>query len=125
MEFCNLCENMLYIKDNPDDAFDVKLYCKNCNFNKPLSETKESKLIIQNLYNTQNVKDYKNILNDNIIYDPTIPHIDNITCPNGACSRPPDANNDIMYIKVDQTNLKFIYYCVYCKEFWENNLKKN
>lgn len=125
MEFCHFCNNMLYIKDDPDDAFDVKLYCKNCQFQKPLSDSKQTKLVIQNIYNANNVIDYKNILNENIIHDPTIPHIDNIKCPNEGCTKPKDAGNDILYIKIDTVNLKFIYYCTYCKQFWENNLKKN
>lgn len=125
MDFCDFCENMLYIKDNPDDAFDVIFYCKNCQFQKPLCNDKSSKLIIRNIYNTNNVVDYKNIITENIIHDPTIPHIDNIPCPNSNCTKQNNEGNDIMYIKVDNVNLKFIYYCTYCKEFWENNLKKN
>lgn len=125
MEFCELCENMLYIKNNPEDAFDVKYYCKNCQFEKPLSEKQESTLIIQNIYNANNSDDYSNFINEHIIHDPTIPHIDNIPCPNSQCSKPDNKTNDVMYIKVDNINLKFIYYCTYCKHFWENNLKKN
>lgn len=124
MEFCDYCENMLYIKDNDEDKFDVKYYCKNCNFEKPLSDKNTSTLIIQNRY-SENSVNLTNVINENIINDHTIPHIDNIPCPNKECTKPKDKNNDIMYIKTDNVNLKFVYYCVYCKKFWENNLKKN
>ena len=122
MEFCNYCNNMLYIKDSQEDKFDVKYYCKSCNFEKDLSN--ESTLIIQNKY-VENSMNIENIINDNIIYDPTIPHIDNIVCPNSKCSKPKEKGNDIMYIKIDNINLKFVYYCTYCKHYWENNLIKN
>jgi hypothetical protein len=115
---------MLYIKDSKEDRFDVKYYCKNCNFEKPLSNTTASTLIIQNKYTDNNIN-LNNVINDNIVHDPTIPHIDNITCLNKECTKPNDRNNDIMYIKVDNINLKFVYYCTYCKHFWENNLIKN
>lgn len=124
MEFCNFCDNMLYIKDNEDDRFDVKYYCKNCNFEKPLSLENKSSIIIQNRYLEKNIN-MNNVINDNIIHDPTIPHIDNIPCPNKDCTKPESKGNDIIYIKVDNINLKFVYYCVYCKKFWENNLIKN
>jgi DNA-directed RNA polymerase subunit M/transcription elongation factor TFIIS len=120
MEFCEFCENMLYIKDADDDSFNVKYYCKNCHFEKPLSIDNTSTLIIQNKY-LANVN-FKNVVNKNIIHDPTIPHIDNIPCPNTECCKPIEKSNDIIYIKVDNINLKFIYYCVYCKEFWENKI---
>ena len=124
MDFCNYCNNMLYIKDNEEDKFDVKYYCKNCNFEKPLSVESKTTLIIQNKY-SENSLNIENLINDNIIHDPTIPHIDNIQCPNSNCTKPESQGNDIMYIKTDNTNLKFVYYCTFCKHFWENNLIKN
>lgn len=124
MEFCNFCENMLYIKDKEDDKFDVKYYCKNCNFEKPLSADNSSTLIITNRC-SENVVNMTNVINKNIIHDPTIPHIDNIQCPNKECTKPNEKHNDVMYIKTDNINLRFVYYCVYCKKFWENNLIKN
>lgn len=124
MEFCKFCNNMLYIKDSKEDRFDVKYYCKNCNFEKQLSNNTTSTLIIQNKYADNNIN-LNNIINENIIHDPTIPHIDNITCLNKECIKPSEKNNDIMYIKVNNINLKFVYYCTYCKHFWENNLNKN
>ena len=39
MDFCNLCENMLYIKIDIDDENKLKNYCKNCNFEKELPKT--------------------------------------------------------------------------------------
>nr|QOI90427.1 hypothetical protein HWQ62_00291 [Pyramimonas orientalis virus] len=124
MDFCSFCDNMLYIKDTEEDKFNVMYYCKNCSYEKPLSTESTSTLIIQNKYSDNNIN-MNNVINENIIHDPTIPHINNIVCPNTQCIKPKDKNNDIMYIKVDNVNLKFVYYCTYCKYFWENNLNKN
>lgn len=120
MEFCNFCDNMLYIKDEETDKFKVKQYCKNCNFEKPLSEIESSKVINSSSNKTQ--FNYTSIMTKHIEYDPTIPHIDNIKCPNDKCTKAKDKNNDIMYIKTNEIYLKFVYYCTYCKFFWENNL---
>ena len=118
MEFCKFCDNMLYIKDSEENKFNVKYYCKNCHFEKQLSEQSKTKLIIQNKYNAD--IPLHNVLNKNIIFDPTIPHIDNIKCPNKDCCKKPDEQNDIMYIKTNAIDLSFVYYCVYCNHFWEN-----
>ena len=126
MEFCDFCDNMLYIKSNEDDAFDVKYYCKNCSFEKSLSTNEnKSTMIVQNRYDVSKNVDYKSIINKHIVHDPTIPHIDNIPCPNEQCTKGESDGNDVMYIKVDNINLKFIYYCTYCKHFWENNVRVN
>jgi DNA-directed RNA polymerase subunit M/transcription elongation factor TFIIS len=116
MEFCNHCQNMLYIKD--DDNHSVKLYCKNCTFEKPLAEDEKSKLVLQNFYKSD--INIHNVFNKNIEYDKTIPHIDNISCPNKDCTKPKNQTNDIMFMNTDSINLKYVYYCVYCKHFWEN-----
>lgn len=126
MKFCEFCDNMLYIKSNEDDNFDVRYYCKNCNFEQPLSDDQEqSTMIIQNRYNSKDDVSYKTVINENIVHDPTVPHIDNLPCPNTNCTKPEGASNDVMYIKVDNINLKFVYYCTYCKHFWENNVRVN
>ena len=46
MDFCKLCDNMLYIKIDEDK---LKNYCKNCNFSEDV-ESNESKIIIENNY---------------------------------------------------------------------------
>jgi DNA-directed RNA polymerase subunit M/transcription elongation factor TFIIS len=118
MEFCDCCDNMLYIRDSEDDKFDVKYYCKNCSFEKEISKDNKSKLIIQNMFN---MDDHSiDNLTPNIEYDKTIPHVDNIECPNKECSKPKDKSNDVMYVKTDIINIKYVYYCTHCKQFWEN-----
>lgn len=116
MDFCKFCENMLYIKDNEDHV--VKLYCKNCNFEKLLAEDTTSKLVLQNFYRSDINK--SRVFTQNIEYDKTIPHVDNLNCPNNKCSKPKNEPNDVMYMNTDSVNLKYVYYCVFCKQFWEN-----
>jgi len=119
MEFCNFCNNMMYIKDDEDDKFNVKLYCKCCSYEKQISNENSSTLILQNTYDKK--VDYKKHINPNIEYDITIPHVDNICCPNENCSKKESEKNDVMYIKIDHINLIYVYYCTYCKHFWKTN----
>jgi DNA-directed RNA polymerase subunit M/transcription elongation factor TFIIS len=117
MEFCEFCDNMMYIKTNSEDAYDVHYVCKNCEHTKPMSNTSTTK-VIQTFYDTESTFVYG--ISDNIEFDPTIPHIHDITCPNEKCTKTKSQISDVMFIKTDDIKLKFAYYCVHCKKIWEN-----
>jgi DNA-directed RNA polymerase subunit M/transcription elongation factor TFIIS len=131
MEFCDFCDNMYYIKQR-DDTNTMVHYCKNCNNEKPFNNATSStenengngtgqsshKILTNNFEVGANI--YKQYLNENIVYDHTIPHINNIICSNPNCTKPDDVGNDVMYIKYDKSNIKYLYHCVHCKNFWIN-----
>ena len=63
-----------------------------------------------------------------INYDITLPHIksDNIKCPNSECiSITDEKQSDIIYIKYDKDNMKYIYSCNHCGQKWTNNWINN
>ena len=115
MEFCDFCNNMLYVCHNEDDAFEVKHYCKNCSFTKSLSQDKHTVLLMKNRYNVES--NWKQYANPDIEFDPTIPRVDNIPCPNAKCTA---KTSDVMYMKYDAVNIRYVYFCVHCKHFWRN-----
>lgn len=124
MEFCVFCDNMLYVKNakEEEDQFDVKYYCKNCNYSKSISDKKESLLLINNLYSTE--RSHALYVNPDIEHDPTLPHVDNIDCPNEACiAKKSKQSNDVIYLKYDVPNIRYLYFCVHCKHFWKNDLE--
>lgn len=115
MDFCKLCDNMLYIKIDEDK---LKNYCKNCNFSEDV-ESNESKIIIENNYEKdENIID--DSLNTNIKYDPTLPRVNNIKCINKNCTKDKDSDNEVIFIKYDKVNMKYKYFCVHCDYFWNN-----
>ena len=120
MEFCEKCNNMLYIDIDSSDKGDNKLknYCKNCNFSKELPNDK-SMIIIENVYEkTENIN-YKLFINPFIKYDPTLPRVNNINCINKSCTKKKKDIYEVIYIKYDNENMKYLYYCVYCEKFWK------
>ena len=120
MEFCNNCDNMLYVRDN-ECVEDVEYFCKYCNFTKSLSN--KSKMLSSTTYNNNDIN-FDSMLNINIEYDKSIPHVNHILCINektNECSKPKNLENDVMYIKYDHKNMNYIYYCTYCKTFWKQN----
>ena len=124
MEFCVFCDNMLYVKNAKEDEnqFDVNYYCKNCNYSKSISDKKESLMLINNLYSKE--RSHALHVNPDIEYDPTLPHVDNIECPNEECTtKKSKQRNDVIYMKYDVPNIRYLYFCVHCKHFWKNDIE--
>ena len=120
MEFCKLCDNMLFIKREVTDEQDKLInYCKNCSNSVELKSDNKSILIFENNYEKEKIN-YKLFVNPYIKYDPTLPRVNNLVCPNAKCTKKKNQDNEVIYIKYDNENMKYLYYCVYCEEFWVN-----
>jgi DNA-directed RNA polymerase subunit M/transcription elongation factor TFIIS len=112
MKFCNLCDNMYYIKLNEGDM-SLTNYCRHCG-----NEDNSSDMNI--IYSEKSAVYNKDIVNEFTKYDPTLPRISNIPCQNSECiSHNPDETTEIIYIKYDEVNLKFLYLCTKCDTSWK------
>jgi DNA-directed RNA polymerase subunit M/transcription elongation factor TFIIS len=134
MNFCPDCESYLITKitnnDNPNKI--LNLECNNCGYKKNIDISKEPeyKRVYQNNYRTKQIKiDQKNI--QYLDKDPTLPHVDNIPCPNPQCITNKDNPNpevligdkiinDVLYLKLNESDLTFLYQCCNCKHTWTN-----
>lgn len=140
MRFCTVCENMLYISLRPDEAkegspLELTYGCKHCGFSTTADEIRRAKAddsgadarnggadssaVLSTDYSDDQTS-YKQYATPYIRHDPTLPRVSYITCPNDACSRPPKAPNDVIFVKYDPTNLKYLYHCMYCSTFWKS-----
>lgn len=118
MRFCKFCDNMLYADITTEK--DLKFYCKNCQNEEILKKEDNSICIIDDNKLTDDVK-YKQYVNKYIGFDKTLPRVNNIECPwysEGKCNKPDDKDNEVIYIKYDFINMKYMYHCCYCKNFW-------
>jgi hypothetical protein len=61
-----------------------------------------------------------NYLTTNIKYDPSLPHVNNIACPNCKGNNT-EKQNDVIYIKYDAENKKYLYFCCKCDHFWTHD----
>ena len=76
---------------------------------------------------------YKNVINEYTHLDPTLPRVKfNMDCPNPECdsnkkadseSKDPNDNQtkkckEIIYLRYDDKNMKFIYLCAHCDTTW-------
>jgi hypothetical protein len=81
---------------------------------------------------------FNHIINPYTKLDPTLPRIKNIKCPNGACptnevhgggneghSGGAKKETDIIYMRYDDNNMKYLYLCTDCDMVWKTDDIKN
>mgnify|MGYP006278143157 CR=1 FL=1 len=118
MLFCDVCENMMYITLDEENKLQYK--CKNCmNALDASSAERDQSLVLRKSYIDDETK-YKQYVNPNIKYDPTLPRVNAIPCANPNCTKPRGEDNEVIYVKYDKDNLRFMYYCCFCETFWKS-----
>ena len=124
MEFCEICENLLYLKTNETSAL-VK-YCKHCTFTKEETRLGAVK-VAESLYSEDDLL-YLQYQNKYLRYDPTLPRVSDpsIYCPNVECCGPKDAASrgiefkpQVLYVKYHPVHMKYLYCCDYCGTTWK------
>jgi DNA-directed RNA polymerase subunit M/transcription elongation factor TFIIS len=126
MKFCNVCDNMLYIRLEATEGNGNKLvyFCKNCGNSIDGEDTATKSCIIDTNY-IDDQTTYKQFATPYITHDPTLPRVNDIACPNAECSSVAGSSAaattpEVIYVKYDATNLKFLYHCTRCSTFWKS-----
>jgi len=120
MHFCSNCSNMYYIRINSDDPNKLVYYCRKCG-------NEDKLLAIENVCvsKTQVKKTeqtFSHIVNQYTKLDPTLPRINSVLCPNPEClTNTEDKPREIIYIRYDDANMKYIYLCSECDTIWKTN----
>jgi hypothetical protein len=118
MKFCPVCDNMLYMRT--DDNLHLTMFCKNCafsrvedarNLSEPITDTRIN-------YGDDENKQSALYIDESVRHDVTLPRVNNITCPNPNCSRPEGKDNEVIYVKSDPIDMKFVYCCCHCNAVW-------
>lgn len=122
MDFCDVCDNMLYIKD--ENRTLVK-YCKHCNFSKAMTMAQGALRIAETIYSEDDLL-YMQKQNKYLRFDPTLPRVKDpsIVCPNAACTGPKE-ESQVLYVKYHPIHMKYFYCCDYCGYVWRmDDVKK-
>jgi DNA-directed RNA polymerase subunit M/transcription elongation factor TFIIS len=115
MHFCSICDNVYFIKVN--EGKDMIYYCKSCG-NEEVKHKENGSICIIDDNKVDDATKYSQYMNKYIKYDPTLPRVANIKCTNPACTKGEDQPNEVIYLKYDHTNMKYMYYCCHCEYFW-------
>jgi DNA-directed RNA polymerase subunit M/transcription elongation factor TFIIS len=180
MYFCSECRNMYYLKIRDDEEKNALVYyCRNCG-HEDHTLTSENVCVSETQLQRSEQK-YTHMVNEYTKYDPTLPRINTIKCPNQACDSnegseqeggaPPPSkkkaskaetstskaaaaqaskaaaapqvedieeeeeankttrktqaktlmNREVMYIRYDDINMKYVYLCVHCNTMWRTD----
>lgn len=120
MHFCNICSNMYYIRIDADNPNKLVHYCRKCG-------NEDTLLAVENVCISKvNVKkseqSFNHIINKYTKLDPTLPRINNILCPNSDCETNTNGKDrEIIYIRYDDVNMKYVYLCSECNTVWKIN----
>ena len=120
MHFCSNCSNMYYISIDKKDPNQLVYYCRNCGHTDATLLTENVSICKSHLKKSE--QSFSHIINKYTKYDPTLPRINTILCPNEACKTNTDkVPREIIYIRYDDTNMKYVNLCSECDTVWENN----
>jgi DNA-directed RNA polymerase subunit M/transcription elongation factor TFIIS len=114
---------MYYISIDANDANKLVYYCRNCgNQDENLSVDNVTILKVQLKKSEQ---EFSHIINKYTKLDPTLPRVNNILCPNPECRTNTDASErEIIYIRYDDLNMKYVYLCSTCDTVWKTEDNK-
>ena len=119
MKFCLKCDNMYYISIHPNDSNKLTYYCRYCGHIDDMITTEGLCVLNTDLHKRD--QKFNHIINEYTKLDPTLPRISNVKCPNGGCKSNEETHGkppEIIYIRYDDANLKYLYLCVDCDTTW-------
>lgn len=140
MNFCPKCENYLYLEqmsetkkvmvdgvETPKVEFWLNRRCKTCGY---VEKDTTGGLVNETIVQERASEGYKILLNEFTRQDPTLPHVNTLPCPNttgnpatgkAICKTyTGGAPRDVIIIKYDAQNMKFLYICNVCGEQWRS-----
>ena len=116
--FCTICNNMYYHKLEDNNCNKLVYYCRNCGNN---DHDLKDICVLKDTFNKTDNK-YNVSINKYTKLDPTLPRINSIKCPNESCSSNEEdfdiLNREVIYIRHDHTNMKYLYLCSHCDYTW-------
>jgi len=123
MKFCRECNNMLYIGIDSEDSNKLTYYCRNCGSVDEMIAN-EGHCVLNTQFKKGEQK-FNHIINKYTKMDPTLPRLYNMKCPNDVCITnahdKKKENTEIIYIRYDDDNLKYVYICADCDFTWKTD----
>jgi DNA-directed RNA polymerase subunit M/transcription elongation factor TFIIS len=114
---------MYYIRINSDNPNSLVYYCRQCGNEDKLLAVDD--VCVSKIQIKKNDHSFNHIINKFTKLDPTLPRINNMLCPNADClTNTKDKEKEVIYIRYDDTNMKYVYLCCECDTVWNTHEKQ-
>jgi DNA-directed RNA polymerase subunit M/transcription elongation factor TFIIS len=114
-KFCGVCNQCFNYQLRDEKLFRI---CRKCGFEE---EEKKGALLFETYIQERRSEAYKVLTNEFTRQDPTLPHVKTIKCPATICPTNQGKNErDVIYMKYDNINMKYLYICNVCGEQWRS-----
>lgn len=114
MEFCEVCQNMLYYKHDVENS-KLMMECKRCSFSKDAAGG--ALRVSETLYSEDDLL-YRQHINQYLRYDPTLPRMPSnsgVVCPDKECpTKTQNLPQSVIYVKYHPIDMKYLYVCEHC-----------
>ena len=133
MHFCIKYGNMYYIQIDKDTE-ELVYNCRKCGHKNTDLINELDNLCVSKTDLKKDTSSIDNIVNQYTKLDPTLPRIDTIDCPNANCpsnimvgtdesksgeKTASKEQKEIVYLRYDDSNMKFVYLCCVCDHAWK------
>ena len=124
MHFCSQCQNMYYISIDPNDTNTLVYYCRNCGHKDTTISV--DNVTVSKIQLKKSEQEFSHIINKYTKLDPTLPRVNKILCPNAECrtNTKEGEEREIIYIRYDDINMKYVYLCSTCDTVWKTEDNK-
>ena len=122
MHFCIKCHNMYYIRVDSEDSNKLVYYCRNYGYVD--NQLTADNICVSKTQLKRTKQKFNHIINSYTKLDPTLPRINTIKCPNVACDSNKEGDREVIYLRYDDVNMKFVYLCAKCDTMWKTDEQK-
>ena len=125
MHFCIKCDNMYYLKISNENSNNLIYYCRNCGYED--TDSSVDNICVSRTQVKRSEQKYSHVINEYTKQDPTLPRINTIKWPKIDCPSNVDedkVSRDVLFIRYDDINMKYIYMCSKCDTVWKTDEQK-
>jgi DNA-directed RNA polymerase subunit M/transcription elongation factor TFIIS len=115
---------MYYISIDPNDTNTLVYYCRNCGHQDTTISV--DNVTVSKIQLKKSEQEFSHIINKYTKLDPTLPRVNKILCPNAECrtNTKEGEEREIIYIRYDDINMKYVYLCSTCDTVWKTEDNK-
>lgn len=106
---------MLFVTVGKDGKSLVQV-CKNCNTTNTMDQD-GTLCLSETLFQDDGASAHA-LADASVKHDPTLPRVTNVVCPRGEACPGHNKQQEVIYIKHNPVNMRYLYFCCHCDNFW-------